>query len=183
MKKVILVTDGDIVAQKAVQTACKKLGLFPIMASGGNPTPYSGPILAQFIEEAPFDPVVVMLDDRGEVGRGKGEKALEYLLRAENLKILGVIAVASNTESAKGIEVKQSIDNWGRLVKGPVNKDGKLEPAGRHFLEGDTSEILTRYPWVKVIGSGDLGKMQGHDNPAKGASITTRCLEELLSEE
>ena len=121
-----------------------------------------------------------MLDDRGEVGAGKGEKALEHLLLDKDLEILGVIAVASNTSQVRGVKVDESVDYYGHIVGGPVDKNGNPEPKGHQLLEGDTSEILARYPEVKVVGCGDLGKMQGQDNPGHGAMITTKCIKELL---
>lgn len=181
-KRVILVTDGDEIAQQAIIQACKNEGLYPMLSSGGNPTPLSGERLAWEIKQAPYEPVVVMLDDRGEVGPGQGEKALEYLLLDKSLEVLGVIAVASNTDLVRGVEVNESVDRYGHIVNRPVDKDGTAEPLGHHLLEGDTSEILARFPEVKVVGVGDLGKMQGQDNPAHGSMITTRCLKELLGE-
>ncbi len=181
-KRVILVTDGDENAQEAIIQACKTLGLYPLLSSGGNPTPLTGERLIWEIKQAPYDPVVVLLDDRGEAGEGKGERALEKLLQAKSLDILGVIAVASNTEHARGIEVNESVDRHGRVTRRPVDKYGEPEPPGHRFLEGDTAEILARFPEVRVIGVGDLGKMKGGDDPAHGAMITTRCLKELLGD-
>jgi len=181
-KRVILVTDGDENAQEAIIQACKNLGLYPLLSSAGNPTPLTGERLLWEIKQAPYDPVVVLLDDRGVVGEGKGERALEQLLLAESLDVLGVIAVASNTDRARGIEVTESVDRHGRVTRQPVDKYGEKEPPGHRFLEGDTSEILARFPEVKVIGVGDLGKMKGRDDPAHGAMITTRCLQELTGD-
>ncbi len=177
-----MVTDGDVYAQEAIIQACKNLGLYPVLSSGGNPTPLPGERLAYEIKEAPYDPVVVMLDDRGEVGEGRGERALEYLLLDKSLEVLGVIAVASNTEQVRGVKVTESVDRYGQVINRPVDKYGEPEPIGHHLLKGDTTEILARFPDVKVVGVGDLGKMKGNDNPAHGAEVTTRCLKELLVE-
>ena len=173
-------TDGDSIAQEAVIQACKNEGLYAMLSSGGNPTPLSGERLSWEIKQAPYDPVVVMLDDRGKIGPGKGERALEHLLQDKDLEILGVIAVASNTKLARGVNVDESVDCHGHIVKRPVDKNGIPEPAGHHRLEGDTAEILSRHPEIKVVGVGDLGKMQGKDSPSHGAMITTKCLRELL---
>ncbi len=181
-KRVILVTDGDENAQEAVIQACKTLGLYPLLSSGGNPTPLTGERLIWEIKQAPYDPVVVLLDDRGEAGKGRGERALEKLLLADSLDVLGVIAVASNTDRARGIEVDESVDRRGRVTDRPVDKYGEPEPLGHRYLEGDTAEILARFPEVRVIGVGDLGKMKGGDDPAHGAMITTRCLQELIGD-
>ena len=181
-KRVILVTDGDENAQEAIIQACKNEGLYPMLSSAGNPTPLTGEQLAWEIKQAPYDPVVVMLDDRGTVGEGRGERALEYLLLDKSLDVLGVVAVASNTDQARGVEVNESVDRYGHILNRPVDKYGEPEPIGHHLLEGDTSEILARFPGVKVVGTGDLGKMKGQDNPAHGAMVTTRCLKELLGD-
>ncbi|MGE5404723.1 MAG: stage V sporulation protein AE [Candidatus Saccharibacteria bacterium] len=181
-KRVVVVTDGDSIAQKAVREACENTGLYPVMSSGGNPTPLTGSELAEQIKSAPFDPVVVMLDDKGEIGTGPGEMALEYLLNDKELEILGVVAVASNTDALRGVNVDESIDLNGRIISEPVDKNGESEPYGNIYLEGDTSEILARYPDVRVIGCGDLGKMMGHDRPEKGAHITTKCIQQIIDE-
>ncbi|MGE5396116.1 MAG: stage V sporulation protein AE [Chitinophagales bacterium] len=179
-KQVILVTDGDQVAQQAVYQACKNLNLCPIMASGGNPTPLKGTAILSLITRAPFGPVVVMVDDRGKVGQGKGERVLEYLLNNEEIHVLGVVAVASNTKRAGGVVVNESVDWRGKIISQPVNKEGKPERKENLYLEGDTVEVLSHYPTVKVVGCGDLGKMEGNDDPHKGAMITTACFERLL---
>jgi stage V sporulation protein AE len=180
--RVILVTDGDSIAQAAVAQACINLNLYPVLASGGNPTPLAGPGLAYEIRNAPFEPVVVMLDDRGKKGRGNGERALEYLLKSDEFDVLGVVAVASNTSTRRGVAVDESVDLGGMVTSRPVDKHGKPEPRGNRFLEGDTVEVLRRYPGIKVVGCGDLGKMGGRDNPDQGAAVTTRCLQELLDQ-
>lgn len=179
-KQVILVTDGDSVAKKAIIKACQKKKLYPILESAGNPTPLTGAELVDEIERAPFEPVVVMLDDRGKSGIGIGERAMEYLLQNDHLEILGVVAVASDTDASRGVQVDKSVNNAGKITKGPVDKDGEPEPYGNRYLEGDTAELLSHYPEVKIIGCGDLGKMGGRDNPGRGAKITTKCLEEVL---
>lgn len=178
--RVIVVTDGDQSAQEAVMIACQRLALYPLMASGGNPTPIPAGMLIQRIKAAPYDPVVVMLDDRGRRGPGKGEIILESIILEPELNVLGVVAVASDIK-ARGIEVDESVDCTGQVDHRPVNKAGLFEPSNNHYLEGDTVEVLGRYPEVTVIGSGDTGKMMnGADNPDWGADITTRCFERIL---
>lgn len=180
-KKVIVVTDGDSLAQKAVYRACRNLGLYPLLSSGGNPTPLNGPELVREIKKAPSQTVVVMLDDRGKRGKGKGEADLEYLLKEESIDVLGVVAVASATNATRGVEVDCAVDASGQRIDRPVDKDGKPEPIGNRYLEGDTAEILARYPHIRVVGCGDPGKMRGRDSPRYGAEITTRCIQELLN--
>ncbi|MGI6487981.1 MAG: stage V sporulation protein AE [Syntrophothermaceae bacterium] len=178
--RVIIVTDGDVTAEKAVYQASLNVNAYPLTLSAGNPTPFSGPELVLLIKAAPYDPVVVMLDDRGQVGQGIGEKALETLLKEPEIEVLGVVAVASDTKQAQGVRVDRAVTNQGEVCHRPVDKDGVPEAPGHQFLEGDTVEILNRYPEVKVVGCGDLGKMEGQDDYRKGAVITTRCFQEIL---
>lgn len=176
----IVVTDGDQKACKAVRTACGRLGLYPLLASAGNPTPISASEILLQIHEAPFDPVVVMVDDRGRSGTGKGERVLKQILSDDSVEIMGVLAVAAGTRS-EGVEVDESVDSTGTLTDRPVNKDGLAEPSENRYLEGDTVEALRDFPNLTLIGAGDLGKMfNDTDDPAKGAPITTRCLQEIL---
>lgn len=181
-RRVIIVTDGDKTAEKAVYRASLNVGAYPLTLSAGNPTSLTGQELTTLIMTAPHDPVVVMLDDRGEVGKGRGESALEYLLNHEEIQVLGVVAVASDTKRARGIRVERCVTREGRISYGPVDKDGVPEEEGHCLLEGDTVEILNRYPGIKVVGCGDLGKMDGRDNYRDGAAITTRCFQEILNQ-
>lgn len=179
-RRVIVVTDGDRTAERAVYRASLNVGAYPLTLSAGNPTRVSGRDLTTLIKAAPYDPVVVMLDDRGVVGKGKGESALEYLLKDKEILVLGVVAVASNTKKARGVQADECVTREGRVSHSPVDKDGVPEEGGHSFLEGDTVEILSRYPELTVIGCGDLGKMDGHDDYRNGAAVTTRCFQEIL---
>lgn len=178
--RVIIVTDGDQTAFKAVKRAARELNLYPLRVSAGNPTPLSGMEMLDYILQAPYDPVVVMVDDRGEKGAGPGEQVIEYLLaNREKVQILGIVAVASDTR-VRGVTVDCSIDANGNLVAGPVDKEGWPEQLGHCRLEGDTVEILRHYPEVYVVGCGDPGKMHGQDTVGEGAAITCRCLSAIL---
>jgi len=179
-KKVILVTDGDKVARKTVTVAAKKIGARCISASWGNPTPVTGPQMVKMIEEAPRDPIVVMLDDRGHPGQGAGEQVLEYIYRHPDIDIIGVLAVASNTPGVEGISIKKSVSRFGEIIDGPVDKAGIPEGGNHHYLEGDTVDILNRLNIENIVGIGDIGKMDGADDYRSGARITTKALEELL---
>jgi len=179
--RTIIVTDGDLTAQQAVSKAAQELNLYPIMASGGNPTHLNGAQIMEYIIKAPYDPVVVMVDDRGCKGAGPGETVLEYLLQQQDLiEILGVVAVASNT-SVYGVKVDRSVTADGKVLPHrPVDKEGYLEPRGHNRLEGDTVEILNKYPELTVVGTGDIGKMGGYDTVCHGAEVTKRCLRTIL---
>jgi len=68
--KVILVTDGDMMAKGAVETAASNVGGRCISVSAGNPTVLTGREILDYISKAAHDPVVVMVDDRGWEGAG-----------------------------------------------------------------------------------------------------------------
>lgn len=178
--RVILVTDGDNVAQQALQLAAVQLGLRCISMSGGNPTQLTGEEIVSYIVQAEYDPVLVMVDDRGHPGLGKGEKAALVIGRHPAVELLGVIAVASHTDLAQGVEVDASIDQNGNVVPMPVNKDGVPE-RHRHLLKGDTVDVLGKLKPPIVVGVGDIGKMQGHDSARKGVPVTLRAIETILA--
>ncbi|MHB8171432.1 MAG: stage V sporulation protein AE [Thermincolia bacterium] len=179
-RKVILVTDGDKMARKTVEVAARNIGARCISASAGNPTEISGDRLVQLIKATSHDPVVVMFDDVGMTGKGKGEMVLEYVSRHPDIEVLGAVAVASHTPYVEGVEVDVSVDRAGRLVEGPVNKDGEPEPANHKRLEGDTVDILNQLNVPVIIGTGDTGKMEGRDSFLAGAPVTTKAFREIL---
>lgn len=176
-KKVIAVTDGDMIAKTSVEVAARNIGARCISCSAGNPTVLDAPELVRMINSAPGDPVVVMLDDKGYHGMGRGETVLSQLCRHPDIELMGVLAVASNTENVHGCRVDLSVSRDGRLIPGPVDKWGK--PSG-HLLEGDTVEVIDSLDVPVVVGIGDIGKMDGADDVQKGAPLTTRALRIIL---
>lgn len=176
-RKVILVTDGDRIAKGAVEVAARNIGARCISCSAGNPTLLTGEELVHQIKNAPRDPVVVMLDDRGFHGPGRGEKAMTYLAGHPDIQVLGVLAVASNTEEVCGCEVDLSVSREGRMIRGPVDKYGRPK---ENLLEGDTVEVIDSLNIPLVVGIGDVGKMDGADEAEKGAPLTTRALKTIL---
>jgi stage V sporulation protein AE len=178
-RRVILVTDGDFAAQRAVEIAAYNIGGRCISRSAGNPTPITGEEIINYIKQAKYDPVVIMVDDVGDEGLGKGEQALQRILLNKDIEVLGVVAVASNTKDVKGIEVTFSINSEGKIVENAVNKDG-IETNSK-ILYGDTVDILNRYKIPLVVGIGDIGKMEGKDDIIKGAPIITKALKEILN--
>jgi stage V sporulation protein AE len=179
-KKVIVVTDGDGRAKAAVRQAARNLGLHCIERSAGTPTHAGGRELAAMAKQAPVEPVIVMFDDRGKRGKGPGEKALEDFARDAGIEIVGAVAVASNTKADKSVTVDESVTKEGEVTAGPVGKSGAPEPPGHEQLEGDTVGILSRLQIPKIVGIGDLGKMDTQDAVEKGALITTRAIREIL---
>ena len=178
--RVILITDGDKVARRATEYAASQLGLRCISASAGNPTPMSGPELVALIRQAAYDPVLVMVDDKGNPGQGPGERALAYIASSPEVIVLGAIAVASNTKRARGTRVDLSVTRDGRIVEFPVDKDGFAD-LHHQVLQGDTVDILRKLNIPVIIGIGDPGKMLGADCLAKGCEVTTRAIMEILA--
>lgn len=178
--KVIIITDGDRVAQGAVEQAARNIGGCAISLSGGSPTPLSGEEIVELVKRAQRDPVLVMVDDRGLRRKGSGEAALEHLARSDEIELLGVVAVASNTDKVMGVPVTHSVTADGRVIEGPVDKEGVPEPRGHERVEGDTVDVLNLVDVPVVIGLGDPGKMNRHDKTAKGAVITTRAVQTVL---
>jgi len=178
-RKVILVTDGDKMAQKAIEKAANNIGGRCISKSGGNPTPLTGDQIVALIKKAKYDPVIIMVDDIGNPGFGKGEKALGEILLHPEVEVLGVVAVASHTEEVEGVKVNFSIDFNGHIVDNAVDKDGK--ETSSKILFGDTVDVINEYSIPLVVGIGDIGKMKGKDDHLIGSPIITKALRELIS--
>ncbi|WP_432408776.1 stage V sporulation protein AE [Wukongibacter sp. M2B1] len=178
-RKIIIVTDGDGFAKRAVETATTNIGGRCISSSAGNPTPIRGKEIVNFIKQAKHDPVVVMVDDRGHNRTGKGEEALEYLVNHRDIEVLGVIAVASNTHYVNGVDVDFSITSDGEIIDGAVNKSG--EKTNEKTLFGDTVDVLSEYSIPLIVGIGDIGKMDGKDDCEIGAPIITKAMEEIIT--
>ncbi|MFC4617861.1 stage V sporulation protein AE [Camelliibacillus cellulosilyticus] len=179
MRRVILVTDGDQFARQAVEAAAKGLHCRLISRSEGNPTPLTGEEIVDLIKSTPYDPVLVLFDDCGYNGEGPGERALEYVVRHPDIQALGAIAVASNSGYREWSRIDVSIDQNGELTPYGVDKDGipDLE-IGR--IIGDTVSILDQLQVPIIVGVGDIGKIGGADDPAKGAPITKKAIEWIL---
>ncbi|WIF94335.1 stage V sporulation protein AE [Caminicella sporogenes] len=178
-RKVIIVTDGDSFAQRAVEIATSNIGGRCISRSAGNPTPLQGFEIVNLIKKAKHDPVVVMVDDKGDQKMGKGEQALKKIINHPDIDVIGVVAVASNTQFVNGVEVDFSITCDGKIIEGAVDKDGKK--TNQNVLYGDTVDILRNSNIPIIVGIGDIGKMRGKDDCEIGAPIITKALEEIIS--
>ncbi len=178
-KRVILITDGDRVAERAIEMAARKLGLRAISRSGGNPTPISGEEIIDLVKQAPKDPVLVMVDDRGKSRKWKGERALETIAKSDDVEVLGVVAVASHTYDAKGSQVDFSVTADGEVVDAPVDKEGQVDRKHER-LKGDTVDVLEDLDVPVIIGEGDPGKQDGADYLSRGAPATLKAIEEIL---
>jgi len=178
-RKVILVTDGDAVAQKAVEIAASNIGGRCISSSAGNPTVLTGEQIIEQVKKAKHDPVVVMVDDRGEKGEGPGERAMEAIINDEAMDVIGVVAVSSNGKDCKGLDVDCSITKDGNIIENAVDKYGN--DTGNDRICGDTLSVLKKKKDFVIIGIGDPGKMDFKDETLKGAPITTRALQEIVN--
>lgn len=180
-KKVILVTDGDQIARQAVEEATRQIGGRCISASAGNPTRLTGAQTVELIQSTPYDPVVVMVDDRGSTKKGKGETVLEYVAKHPDLEVIGVVAVASNTGNIDGVTVDCAVTKDKEVLSCQVDKEGNIA-SPNPLVMGDTVDILNelggKVPFI--VGVGDIGKMDGRDNPETGAQITTKAFQLIL---
>lgn len=179
--RVILVTDGDKVAQNVVEDLAASLGLRCISASGGNPTPISGKEIVNLLKTVKSDPVLVMFDDRGRRDRGQGERAMQYVADHPDIEVLGAVAVASNTGGSGGIEADVCVTGTGKMVDSPVDKNGDVKTKSNSMMiKGDTVDVLNEVEVPVIVGVGDIGKMDKADDISRGAPITRRAIEEIL---
>lgn len=179
-RKVVLITDGDKMAQKAVEVVAKNIGGRCISLSGGNPTPVSGEELVALIKMAAYDPVLVMFDDCGVRGEGKGEEVLRHVATHPEIHVLGAIAVASNCVEGKAISVDLAIDLHGNIVHHGVDKIGNEQSCEPLRISGDTLGVLNEIEVPIIIGVGDIGKMKKMDSWEIGAPVTTKAVELIL---
>ncbi|HEX2947709.1 MAG TPA: stage V sporulation protein AE [Clostridia bacterium] len=177
-RKVILVTDGDMVAKAAIEKATANIGGRCISSSAGNPTFLSGAEIEEKILQALHDPVVVMVDDRGAKGKGPGERVMDYLLDCRKLDILGIVAVSSNGKDCNGLKIDYSVTKTGEVIKHSVDKFGDNTYSDK--ICGDTLSILRSRPELFIVGIGDPGKMDYQDEVSRGSPITTKALRIIL---
>jgi stage V sporulation protein AE len=179
-RKIIIITDGDIVACKTVEQVARCIGGRCISRSAGNPTPLDGPQIVSLIKKAKYDPVLVMFDDNGNTQMGKGEEALYYVSKHPDIEVLGAIAVASKTKGALGVKVDICIDRYGRRVRRPVNKNGFVEAGNEAYIIGDTVDVLNMLHIPVIVGIGDIGKMKGRDEACLGCPVTLAAVQFIL---
>jgi stage V sporulation protein AE len=179
-RRVILITDGDRVARQTVEEVARQIGGRCISASAGNPSPLSGSQLVELIQEAAHDPVLIMFDDCGSRYKGNGERALEYVASHPDIEVLGVVAVASNSDRVEGVQVHVALDHNGNVVYHGVDKTGHEMKNGPLRIYGDTVDVLNQFQFPYVVGIGDVGKMDKHDDYLWGAPVTTKAVQMIL---
>jgi stage V sporulation protein AE len=178
-RRVILITDGDEYAKRAVERVAHDIGGRCISLSQGNPSILSGEQLVDLIKAAAHDPVLVMFDDSGLEGEGAGERALKYVANHTDIEVLGIIAVAAKTHQTEWTRVDVCIDRDGELTPYGVDKFGLPElEIGR--LNGDTVYCLDELDVPIIVGIGDVGKMAQRDHYQRGAPITKKAVELIL---
>ncbi|MED3650948.1 MULTISPECIES: stage V sporulation protein AE [Heyndrickxia] len=178
-RKVILITDGDDYARKAIETIAKDIGGRCISQSYGNPSHLSGHEIVNQIKKAPVDPVLVMFDDSGYIGEGNGEEALMIVATHPDIEVLGVIAVASKTHQAEWSKVDVCIDREGNLTPYGVDKYGIPEMELKK-INGDTVYCLDKLNVPIIVGIGDIGKMGKIDHYTNGSPITRKAVDLVL---
>lgn len=179
-RRVILITDGDKVAKRAVEAVARKIGGRCISRSAGNPTPLNGEQMVQQVKLAKYDPVLLMFDDNGNGETGEGEEALEFIAKHPDIEVLGAVAVASNTPHVEGTDVDLCIDVDLKETDHGVDKDGLQVSKEKAHVYGDTVDVLSRLKIPIVVGVGDIGKMKGKDHIKYGSPITTKAIETIL---
>lgn len=178
-RKVILITDGDDYARKAIEVIAEAIGGRCISQSYGNPSHLTGEQIVKQIKKAPVDPVLVMFDDSGFLGEGKGEESLVLVANHQDIEVLGIIAVASKTHQAEWTRVDVCIDRDGNLTPYGVDKYGIPEMEFKK-INGDTVYSLDQLDVPIIVGIGDIGKMGKQDHYSKGAPITKKAVELIL---
>lgn len=179
MKKIIIITDGDNVAKRSVEYCAKEIGGRCISLSAGNPSNIDSDTLISYIKEAPQEPVLVMVDDKGSRGYGRGEENLAHLLINDEIEVLGIVAVASNTFSGSPIEVDVSITKNLKITDKAVDKYGN-EQKDKNFY-GDTINGIEKFKVRPIIvGIGDVGKMHGKDDILIGSPVLMKALRYIL---
>ncbi len=178
-RKVILITDGDKYAKKAIQYVAREVGGRCISMSQGNPSHLSGKELVRLIHKAKSDPVLVMFDDSGYVGEGAGERAMRIVATDPSIEVLGIIAVASKTRREEWAKVDVSIDRYGNLTSRGVDKYG-MEEMEIGKIIGDTVYCIDELDVPVVVGVGDIGKMAQIDDYRKGSPVTKLAVEIIL---
>lgn len=177
-KKVIIITDGDNVARQAIEMAAKRIGGRCISLSAGNPSIISSDTLIDLINSAKNDPVLVMVDDKGRRDYGNGESIMMHLLLSDEITVMGIIAVASNTNFGNPVRVNCSVNNKGKIVKNAVDKHGNEIDSDN--LIGDTINCLYKIKLPYVVGIGDIGKCHGSDDIEIGVPILIEAIKQVL---
>ncbi|PSL43306.1 stage V sporulation protein AE [Salsuginibacillus halophilus] len=179
MTPVILITDGDLYARKAVETAANNLHASCLAKSSGNPTLRTAEDLLASLPYCEPHPVFLLFDDAGTSGPGPGETCLEIVVKSEKTEVLGALAVASTSHQNDWCRVDFSITRFQEITAYGVDKEGFAELELQR-VRGDTLYNLDQLNIPVICGIGDPGKMGRWDAPERGAPVTTAALKEIL---
>lgn len=178
-KRVIIVTDGDVYARKAVESVAKQMGGRCISASSGNPSRITARELIPMILSAPSEPVLVMFDDSGFIGEGPGESIMKEIVSNKHIEVIGAIAVAAKSRKEEWTHVDVCIDRDGELTAYGVDKFGVPE-LDIGIMNGDTVYSLDSLDIPFIVGIGDIGKISLRDRAEKGAPLTKKAVELIM---
>lgn len=178
-KKVIIITDGDESAVKAVSVAADSLQCYFLSLSKGNPSFVTTDVLIKKVLEAPLEPVIVLFDDAGYPGVGPGEGRMREVTTSPLIQVLGIIAVAAHSDTNDWTKVDVCVDRFGNVTEYGVDKAGIKETEIKR-IKGDTVDLLNVGDVPIIIGIGDVGKMGGFDEPDKGAPITRKAIQLIM---
>lgn len=182
MKRVIIITDADEYARKAVLTISKDIGGYCLADFASNPTEIEPTEFINRILSIDQEPIYVLVDDAGIQGIGPGEKVIKALFEHPDITIIGALAVAAHTRHSEWTRIDLAINQDGEFVGTGVDKEGIIELEGPR-INGDTVYILDQLSIPNVIAIGDIGKMHGKDDVEKGSPITKKALRFILERE
>ncbi len=178
-KEIIIITDGDHYARKAMEYISKKLGGTALIALADNPSKITPVQMIEHIKQAKTKLVYVLIDDAGFSGVGAGESILQAIAEDDDLVIIGAVAVAAHTRNKEWTRITFAVDQDGNVINDGVNKEGI--PTYEHGrINGDTVYLLDQLAIPIVVGVGDIGKMNRRDDLSKGCPITTKAIELIL---
>ncbi|CQR46740.1 hypothetical protein BN1058_01014 [Paraliobacillus sp. PM-2] len=178
-KEIIIITDGDHFARKAMESVSKQLGGTALLSLADNPSKITPSTMIHAIKQAKTKLVYVLIDDAGFSGVGSGEAILQALANDPDMIIIGAVAVAAHTKNKEWTRVSFAIDQDGNIIKNGVNKEGiPIYESGR--INGDTVYLLDQLAIPTVVGIGDIGKMNRRDDVDKGCPITKKAIELIL---
>ncbi|MFB1050446.1 stage V sporulation protein AE [Paraliobacillus sp. JSM ZJ581] len=178
-KEIIIITDGDHYAREAIKYVSKQLGGTALITLADNPSKITPSEMIHAIKQASTKLVYVLIDDAGFSGVGAGEIILQALANDQSIVIIGAVAVAAHTKNKEWTRINFSIDRDGNVINDGVNKAG-IPTYERGRINGDTVYLLDQLAIPTIVGVGDIGKMDGHDDVSKGCPITTKAIELIL---
>ncbi|GAA5415419.1 hypothetical protein Pryu01_00443 [Paraliobacillus ryukyuensis] len=178
-KEIIIITDGDHFARKAMDVISQQIGGVALTALADNPSKIDANTIIKTIQHIDAELIYVLIDDAGFSGIGSGEHILKTLAHEPSITIIGAVAVAAHTKNKEWTRISFAIDQDGNITSKGVNKEG-IPIYDDKRINGDTVYLLDQLSIPTVVGIGDIGKMQGRDDVSKGCPITRKAIEMIL---